>query len=354
MQKYLCEEFGNASSSGHSYGWATSMAVEKSRKQVSSLIGCKPNELVFTSGATESNNMAIVGTALNHKSCHIITSAIEHKAVLDVCKYAQRFSADVTILQPDAFGRIQPEDVKNAIQENTRLISLMFANNEIGSLNPIKEIGAIAKEKSILFHTDAAQAFGKVSIDVNEMNIDLLSISGHKIYGPKGVGALYIRKGVELTPLIVGGQQEQGLRPGTLNVAGIVGLGEASELAAKNAECTRLFKLRDQIIKRVLEAVPEAQLNGHPTERLCNNISFSFKGLSSDIFTLGLSGLALSSGSACTSGSPEPSHVLKGIGHTDDLARATIRIGIGFNTTEEEVNTAIEKIIAMAEKNRKL
>ena len=363
MQPYLKSDFGNPDSLTHSYGWETKAAVKTARQQVACLIGAKENEIFWTSGATESNNMALLGYIrwyLQQKKerPHIITSKVEHKAVLGVCQWMSSWDVDIDFLEVDKYGQVRLEELKEKIRSNTKIVSIMAANNEVGTLNPIKEIGQITRERGILFHTDAAQATGKIPIDVEAMSIDLLSISAHKIYGPKGCGAIYIRQNprVNLEPLMFGGQQEGGLRPGTLNVPGVVGLGQACELCHKqmDKENQRLSEFRHHLIESVLEAIPTARLNGHPTERLSNNVSFSFHGLSSDIFTLGLSGLACSSGSACTSELAQPSHVLKAMGHDDALAKATIRIGMGRLTTANDIQVTIDKIIQMAEKNASL
>lgn len=362
MKPYFCEEFGNSSSLSHPYGWAAKMAVDKARKQMAKAIGAKSKEIYFTSGATESNNLAILGVAMkaNGKPPHLVTTNIEHKAVLEVCQLAvKRFGAELTIVEADKYGQVSLTAIQKAVKPNTRLISVMMANNEIGTINPISEIGTWAKSQDILFHTDCAQSFGKVALDVESMSIDLLSISGHKIYGPKGIGVLYVRSEnptVELIPIMTGGSQESSLRPGTLNVPGIVGMGAAAEFAMQDLEVEkqRLTQLRDRLIQLVLSEVPNASLNGHPSERLCNNASFSLKDLSSDMFALGLSGLALSSSSACTSGSPIPSHVLKALGHGDELARSTLRFGLGRLTTEKDIEIAATKVIVMARKNREM
>lgn len=358
MKPYLEEEYGNASSKNHSYGWKAEMAVEKARKQVAKLLNCDSKEIIWTSGATESNNMVILGVAykfLNQKP-HIITSSVEHKAVLDTCRATEYFGAEVSILKPNSYGQVEVEALKKAIKPNTKLISLMAANNEVGSINAIRELASIAKAKGIAFHCDAAQAVGKFPIDLSEWNVDFLSLSGHKIYGPKGIGALFIRKGAEdlLHPMLFGGSQEKGIRPGTVNVAGVVGLGAACALCEEHmqSEHKRLQNYQQQIISQVMAASKDVLLNGHPKERLCNNISFSFKNLSADVFTLGLSGLALSSGSACTSGSAKPSHVLMALGRDEATARATIRLGLGRFTHQQEVDVVIKKILSLLEKNK--
>lgn len=361
MKPYFVEEFGNASSSSHPYGWVANMAVKKARKQVADVLNCEPSEIIWTSGATESNNMAIIGTVRRFlpEKVHIITANSEHKAVLEVFEMAEELGAETTVLPVNKYGQVTVQQVEAALKPHTRLVSLMVANNEIGTLHPIAEIAHVLKAKSILFHTDAAQAVGKVPLDLGILPVDMLSISGHKIYGPKGVGALFLKKKdprIELKNLICGGEQESGIRPGTLNVPGIVGLAEACHIAREKMqeESHRLKELRDQLIERVLKDCPGALLNGHPTERLPNNASFSFEGLAADVFTLGLSGLALSSGSACTSASGKPSHVITALGRPESLARATIRVGLGRMTTPEEIQIAGDKIIAMVQKNSKI
>lgn len=371
MRPYFIEEFGNPASLSHSYGWSANMAVEKARGQIASALHCRPKEVYFTSGATESNNLAILGLVTklgdqgkqrvyDNSAPHLVTNQAEHKSVLEVFQFAQgRFGAEVTVIDPDRFGQVSLKEIQRAVQPNTRLISVMMANNEIGTINPIAEIGQWAKSQNILFHADCAQSFGKLPIHVEDMAIDLLSLSGHKIYGPKGVGVLFVRSEnptVELLPLLHGGTQEHGIRPGTLNVPGIVGLGAATELALSDmsAESERLKVLQKHLISGVLSQLPEATLNGHPTERLATNVSFSFSGLSADIFALGLNGLALSAGSACASGTSSPSHVLKAIGHSDKLARATVRFGLGHLTTFEDIELAIDKIVEMVLKNRQI
>lgn len=361
MKPYFIDEFGNASSSSHPYGWSANLAVKKARTQLAEALGCESKEIIWTSGATESNNLAIIGVTRRFlpEPVHLITANTEHKAVLEVVEMAEELGAEVSVLPVDAMGQVSVQQIENSLKPHTRLVSIMMANNEIGTLHPVAEIGTLLKEKNILFHTDAAQAVGKIDIDLSTLNVDMLSISGHKVYGPKGVGALYIRKKnppIELKSLICGGDQEKGIRPGTLNVPGIVGLGEAVELACTHrvAETSRLTLLRDRLIERVLKECPGAQLNGHPTERLPNNASFSFEGLSADVFALGLSGLALSSGSACTSSTGKPSHVITALGRPDALAKATIRVGLGALTTPEDIELASDKIIAMANKNSEI
>ena len=346
---FLRGAFGNPSSKTHSYGWEAHSAVEKARAQVATLLGTLPQNIIWTSGATESNNMALLGpirTALKEEGkAHLITTETEHKSVLDVARALEREGAEVTYLKPDLYGRVDVKDVERSFLPHTRLVSIIMGNNEIGTLNPIPEIGERTQARNIPLHVDAAQCLGKVPMAVEDLKIDLLSASAHKIYAPKGTGILYVRKGFDLEPTLYGGDQERGLRPGTLNVMGCVAMGRACDIAHSKGdrERLRLTRMRDSLIERLISEIPTARLNGHPTERLCNNISLTFTDLPADIFAMGLKGLALSSGSACTSG--EFSHVLKAIGLSDHLARSTIRIGIGRFTTEEDLHFAADQII---------
>jgi len=361
MKTYFVEEFGNAASRNHQFGWRAEKAVEIARKQIAALIGATDKEIIFTSGATESDNMAILGVAEMYaeKGNHIITTNIEHKAILDSCKVAEKRGFTVTYLPVNKFGQVTVEAVRNAITDKTILISVMFANNEIGSINPISEIGALAKEKGIIFHTDAVQALGRVPVDVEAMKIDLLSISGHKIYGPKGVGALYVRRKnprVKVSPLIHGGGHERGMRSGTLNVPGIVGLGKACEIAkaelAQDAEKQKM--LRDRLQKKLFDALDEVYLNGHPTERLPNNLNVSFAFVEGESLMMGIKDIAVSSGSACTTASLEPSYVLRAIGVGEDLAHTSIRFGLGRFTTEEEIDFTAEQVIKTVRRLREM
>lgn len=355
MRTYFESEFGNPSSQSHCYGWETSSAVEKARKLVAKSINAEPAELFWTSGATESNNWAILGLARKaDKKIHVITTATEHKAVLEVCFQATREGHEMTVVPVDKTGQVSVAEIEKALQPNTALVSVIFANNEIGTINRMKEIGAFCKSKNILLHTDATQALGKTPVDVKDMNIDLLSISAHKLYGPKGVGALFIRKGVELESLLFGGGQEKGLRPGTINVAGVVGLGAACERAMQllGEECSQLEQWRDYILTEINKTGARVVLNGHPRERLCNNLSLTFPDLHADIMTFSLSGLALSSSSACTSGDYRISHVLEAIGVTAQDAKKTLRIGLGRFTTFADVKVATEKLCAMLKENK--
>jgi cysteine desulfurase len=361
MMPYFTEVFGNAASRNHEFGWTAEAAVEKARHQIAHLIGAQEKEVIFTSGATESNNLALIGVAemYREKGNHIITSPIEHKAILDTCHFLEKKGFEITYLPVDQYGQVSAESVRNAITPKTILVSVMAANNEIGTINPIGEIGKVCKEKGVLFHTDAVQAIGKVAIDVNKMGIDLLSLSAHKIYGPKGIGALYVRrKGprVRLAPLIHGGGHERGMRSGTLNVPGIVGFGKAAELAERlmPEETARVAKLRDRLWNGIQEQLDEVYLNGHPTQRLFNNLNVSFAYVEGESLMMGMKELAVSSGSACTSASLEPSYVLKSIGVGEDLAHTSIRFGLGRFTTEEEIDFALNKVVSTVKKLRDL
>lgn len=361
MIPYFTDNFGNAASRNHAFGWQAEEAVEVARAKVAELIGATAKEIIFTSGATESDNLAIMGVVemYKEKGNHVITSTIEHKAVLDTCRYLEQHGCKVTYVPVDKTGRVDAEDVRAAITEKTVLISIMFANNEIGTIQPIAEIGKIAKEKGVIFHTDAVQAAGKVPVDVEGMGIDLLSLSAHKMYGPKGIGALYIRRKaprVRLAEQIHGGGHERGMRSGTLNVPAIVGFGKAAELARTlmAEESKRLSTLRDKMHREITRAIPEVYLNGHPVYRLPNNLNLSFAYVEGESMIMGMKELAVSSGSACTSASLEPSYVLKAIGVGEDLAHTSIRFGLGRFTTEEEVDFAIRKVIETANKLREL
>lgn len=361
MLPYFTQVFGNAASRNHEYGWTAEAAVEKARGQIASLIGATDKEIIFTSGATESNNLAITGVAemYKDKGKHIITSAIEHKAVLDTCLALEQKGYEISYVPVDSTGRVDLEELRKLIRPDTILVSVMFANNEIGSINPVAEIGKLCKEKGVLFHTDAVQAAGKAEIDVQAQGIDLLSLTAHKIYGPKGVGALYVRrKGprVRLSPIVHGGGHERGMRSGTLNVPGIVGFGKAAELAKKylREETVRVQGLRDRLWAGIQEQLDEVYLNGHPEHRLPNNLNVSFAFVEGESLMMGMKELAVSSGSACTSASLEPSYVLKSIGVGEDLAHTSIRFGLGRFTTEEEVDFALKKVVATVRKLRDL
>jgi cysteine desulfurase len=361
MRPYFTEVFGNAASRNHSFGWQGEEAVEKGRKQVASIIGATAKEIVFTSGATESNNLAIKGVAQMYaeKGNHIITAATEHKAVLDTCKHLEKEGARVTYLPVQTNGLVDLDQLRSAITDKTVLISIMYANNEIGVLQPVAEIGKMAKERGVLFHTDATQAVGKVPVDVIKDNVDLLSVSAHKMYGPKGVGALYVRRRnprVQLTAQMDGGGHERGMRSGTLNVTGIVGLGEACAVAQAGMaeEGKRLAYLRDKLKDRLLAALDEVYINGTMEHRLPNNLNISFAYVEGESLLMGINEIAVSSGSACTSATLEPSYVLKALGAGDDLAHSSIRFGIGRFNTEEEVDYVTAKVIDVVKKLREL
>ena len=349
MAPYFTQYFGNASSI-HSFGRAARRGMENARKQVAAALGCEPREVYFTAGGSESDNWAIrcAVEAKAQKGRHIITSAIEHHAVLHTCEYMEKQGYEVTYLPVDEFGRVSVESVKNAIRPDTVLITIMAANNEIGTLQPIPEIGRLAKENGILFHTDAVQAVGAVPVDVNAWNVDMLSLSGHKFHAPKGVGALYVRKGIRISNLIYGGAQERGLRAGTENLPGIVGLGKAIELAVQELpEYTqRVSALRDKLIDGILGKIPDVCLNGHRTERLPGNVNVSVRYVEGEalLMRLDLAGVAASSGSACTSGSLDPSHVLLAIGLPHEVAHGSLRLSLGNDTTEEEVDYVLKKL----------
>lgn len=350
MLPYFSETFGNASSTYTSAGQAARKALTEARGEVASAIGADEKEIFFTSGGSEADNWAIKGIALKNKEKgnHIITTTVEHHAVLHTCEFLEKQGFKVTYVPVDEFGMVNPKDIENAITNETILVSVMFANNEIGTINPIKEIGTICREKGVYFHTDAVQAAGAVPIDVKEMNIDLLSISAHKFHGPKGVGALYIRKGVKIENLLHGGAQELGRRATTENVAGIVGMAQALTEAVEDMEekTKKLVKLRDRIIDGILETVPYTRLNGHRTERLPNNTSFCFRYIEGEslLLSLDMMGYVVSSGSACTSGSLDPSHVLLGIGLPHEIAHGSLRASLSEFTTEEEVDSFIKAV----------
>jgi cysteine desulfurase len=362
MLPYFTEKFGNAASRNHAFGWESEAAVDHSREQIARLIhASSPREIVFTSGATESDNLAIKGVAESYrdKGNHIITCVTEHKAVLDCCKSLEKQGCQVTYLPVDRNGLVNMNRLREAIMEKTILISIMAANNEIGTVEPIKEIGQFAHEKGILFHTDATQAVGKILLNVEEMGIDLLSLTAHKIYGPKGIGALYVRAAkprVKLRPMIDGGGHERGMRSGTLNVPGIVGLGKACEIAQKEmaAEAERLTSLRERLKCKILEQLDEVYINGHPTQRLAGNMNMSFAYVEGESLLMGLKEIAVSTGSACTSASLEPSHVLRAIGVEEELAHTSIRFGLGRFNTEEEVDYTVRRVVEEVRRLRDL
>ena len=359
MLPYFTERFGNASSAQHPFGWAAREAVETARGQVAALIGARPRDIVFTSGATESNNLAIKGVAemYREKGNHIITCVIEHKAVIDTCKKLEKQGARVTYLPVQKDGRINLDDLRAAITDKTILITIMAANNEIGVIQPVAEIGAIAKEKGVLFHTDAVQMVGKVPFNVNDLKVDMASLSAHKMYGPKGVGALYVRRRnprVLLAEQINGGGHERGMRSGTLNVTGIVGFGKAAELCKQEmaVESERLRKLRDYLNEKLHKQLDELYINGSMEHRLPHNLNISFAYVEGESLLMGINDVAVSSGSACTSASLEPSYVLKALGAGDDLAHSSIRFGLGRWSTKEEVDYVADKLTAVVTKLR--
>lgn len=362
MLPYFTEKFGNAASRNHAFGWDAEEGVEAARKQIAKLIHADAKEIVFTSGATESNNLALKGVVemYHEKGDHIITSSTEHRAVLDTAKTLEaKRGVKVTYLPVDKFGMVNPEDVRNAITDKTILISVMFANNEIGTINPVKAIGKIAKEKGILFHCDATQGVGKVPIDVQDMGIDLMSFSAHKIYGPKGVGALYVRKKnprVRIAAQMDGGGHERGMRSGTLPVPLIVGFGKACELCEQEmaADAARLSVMRDRLHATITKALEDVYLNGHPTERLPHNLNISFAYVEGESLLMGCKEIALSSGSACTSATLEPSYVLRALGVGAELAHSSIRFGLGRFTLDEEVDYAGKRIVEVVTKLREM
>jgi cysteine desulfurase len=357
MEPYFFEKFGNASSL-HAFGQEAKKAVEDSRETLATFLGAKADEIIFTSGGTESDNLAIKGVAeaMRQKGNHIITTAIEHHAVSEPCKYLEKNGFKVTFVGVDKYGLVLPEDIKKAITDKTILISVMHANNEIGTIQPIAEIGNISRAKGIYFHTDAVQTVGHIPVNVDELNVDLLSLSAHKFYGPKGVGALYVRKGVRLERFMHGGDQEKNRRASTHNTPGIVGLAKALELCrAKMAEEAKFqIILRDKLIQELPDRIPEIYLNGHPTKRLPNNVNFSIKYIEGEsiLLSLDMVGIAVSTGSACTSSSLEPSHVLLAIGLTPEIAHGSVRISMGRWTRNEDINSLLEHLPKIAERLR--
>jgi len=361
MMPYFCEKFGNAASRNHAYGWEAEEGVEKAREQVARVIGAESKEIIFTSGATEGNNIAIKGAALMNaeKGRHIITQRTEHKAVLDPCGWLATQGFEVTVLEVQPDGRVDLQKLKDAITDGTTLISIMHGNNEIGTLQDIGAIGALCKERGILFHTDCCQTFGKVPIDVQEMGVDLLTCSGHKIHGPKGVGALYVRRKrprVRCEPIVHGGGHERGMRSGTLNVPGIVGLGRAAELCLEHmdSEPARLAALRDRLRQRIVSRLDEVHLNGHETLRTPTNLNLSFAYVEGESLMMGMKGVAVSSGSACTSASLEPSYVLMALGVGDELAHSSIRFSVGRFNTEAEMDYVADLVVGAVEHLRKM
>jgi cysteine desulfurase len=375
MLPYFNEVFGNAASRSHGFGWDAEKAVDEAREQVARLIGARSKDIVFTSGATESDNLAVRGVVefYREKGNHVITQVTEHKAILDTCRALERKGlATVTYLPVDSTGRVDPEDVRRAITDKTVLVTIMFANNEIGTVQPLAEIGQITREKGVLFHTDAVQGVGTLPVDVEAMHIDLLSLTAHKIYGPKGIGALYVRSKaprVRLSPIIDGGGHERGMRSGTLNVPGIVGLGKACELVREGlaGEARHELRLRERLREGLFSQLDEIYLNGHPTHRLPGNLNVSFAFVEGESLLMGLNGsvhpivasaslppIAVSSGSACTSATLEPSYILKALGVGDDLAHTSIRFGLGRFNTEEEVDYVVDRVVSEVRRLRDL
>ena len=357
MMPYLTDTYGNASSP-HSFGQVARIGVEHAREQVARAINADPSEIVFTGCGTESDNTVLFGVAERYakKGDHIITTNVEHHAILHSCAALEKKGIKVTYLPVDKDGLVTPEQVRDAITDKTILVSVMFANNEVGTIMPIPEIAAVCHEKGVLFHTDAVQAAGHIPIDVKAMGIDMLSISGHKFHGPKGVGVLYERKGIRLPSYIIGGEQEKGRRAGTENVAGIVGLGEALELAVTNMSETsaRMTRMRDRLIEGIESTIPEVKLNGHRTKRLPNNVNFSIKYIEGEsiLLMLDMAGIAASSGSACTSGSLDPSHVLLALGLTHEVAHGSVRMTLGDDTTDEDIDYVLETLPKVAHRLR--
>ena len=361
MLPYMTKVFGNAASRNHQFGWEAEQGVDKAREQIAKLIGASAKEIIFTSGSTESNNLAIKGVAemYREKGNHIITQVTEHKATLDACKRLEKNGYQVTYLPVQADGLVAVADIEKAITDRTILVSIMYANNEIGIINPIREIGALCHAKGVLFHTDAVQAVGKIPVNVLADNVDLLSLTAHKLYGPKGVGALYVRRRnprVQLNAQIDGGGHERGMRSGTLNVPGIVGLGEACELAMNEmeAEGKRLSELRDHMKQKFEAALDYVHVNGNMDHHLPNNLNISFVYVEGESLLMGINDIAVSSGSACTSATLEPSYVLKALGLGDDVAHSSIRFGLGRFNTREEVDYVTDKLIDTVLKLREL
>jgi cysteine desulfurase len=357
MLPYFSDAFGNPSSI-YSYGQEAKGAMEEARDNVAALIGAQSEEVIFTSGGTEADNFALKGVAFGSvsKGNHIITSSIEHHAVLETCKFLERRGFSITYLPVDAYGTVDPDDVRRAITDKTILISVMHANNEVGTIEPIAEIGKVAKEAGVYFHTDAVQTVGHIPVDVNEIKVDLLSMSAHKLYGPKGVGALYIRKGTKLISFIHGGEQESGRRASTENVSGIVGFGKAAELARQemNGEAERLTYLRDRLIKGLMERIDHTRLNGHPIMRLPNNVNVSVDYVEGEsiLLNLDLEGICASTGSACSSSNLEPSHVLLALGFSPEQAHGSLRLTLGKWTTEEEIDRVLDILPGIVAKLR--
>ena len=361
MLPFFSETFGNAASRNHAFGWAAEEAVEEARAQIAAIVGAGAKEVVFTSGATESDNLALVGVAefYKDKGNHIITAPTEHKAILDTCHMLEQRGYEITYLDLDQHGSIDLDQLAEAITDKTILVSLMAANNEIGTIHPLKEIGRITRERGVLFHTDATQGVGHMDIDVEEMNIDLASYTAHKIYGPKGCGALYVRRRkprTRLTPIIHGGGHERGLRSGTLNVPGIIGFGKACEIMQAEGVAGRehLLYLRDRLHQGITREIGEVYLNGHATERHPGNLNLSFAYVEGESLLMGISDIAVSSGSACTSASLEPSYVLRSLGVGVELAHSSIRFGVGRFNTEEEIDFVIKRMVEVVSRLREM
>ena len=361
MLPYFTSNFGNAASRNHQFGWVAEEGVEKARENIAKLVGATAKEIVFTSGATESDNLAIKGLAemYREKGNHIITAATEHKAVLDTCKRLEKYGYRVTYLPVGKDGLIDLDDLKRTIDDKTILVTIMYANNEIGVLQPVEEIGKLCRERGVLFHSDATQAVGKVPVDVNKQNIDIMSVSAHKMYGPKGVGALYVRRRnprVQLSPVIDGGGHERGMRSGTLNVPGIVGFGKACEIAQQEMpqESSRLAGLRNRLRDSIMKEVDEVYVNGSMEHRLPGNLNISFLYVEGESLLMGINDVAVSSGSACTSATLEPSYVLKALGLGDDLAHSSIRFGLGRFNTDAEVDYVSARIVEVVKRLREL
>lgn len=359
MVEYMKNNFGNPSSV-HNFGREAKSGLEHARKQIAAVINSSAEEIIFTSGGTEANNLAVIGTARANKDKgrHIVTSAIEHHAVLDSCKYLEKEGFEVTYLGVDSEGMISPEDVKEVLREDTILVTIMHVNNEVGTIQPIKDIAQLAHEKNAVMHTDAVQSFGKINVDVEKLGIDLLSISSHKIYGPKGVGALYIKKGTKINNMAHGGAQEKKKRPGTENLPGIVGFGLAAELIEKemDKEAERLTKLKEKLIERITTEIDYVKLNGHRNYRIPHNVNVSIQFIEGEalLLSLDMKGIAVSSGSACTSGSLDPSHVLLAMGIPHETAHGSLRISLGKENTEEEIDCLVEELVNIVQRLRNM
>ena len=359
MLPYMNEKFGNASSI-HSFGRVAKVSLEEARESIAEFCGAHANEIYFTSGGTESDNMAIQGIArqLSDKGNHIITSMIEHHAVLHTCEWLEKEGFEITYLKPDEYGMIHPDAVAPAIRNDTILVTIMHANNEVGTINPIYDIGQISRERGVVFHTDAVQTFGKIPIDLSQLPVDLMSMSGHKIYGPKGVGILYVRKGIKLKPITFGGAHERNRRPGTENIPGIIGLAKAVEICEKQMikDEVEIKKLREALYSIITERIPKVKLNGHPDQRLAGLLNLTFEGIEGEalLLSLDLKGVAASSGSACTSGSVNPSHVLRAMGIKPELAQSSIRFSLGRSNTMDDVEYTATNLIEIVDRLRKM